>query len=86
MIVFHQRLAALPLTLTCAWAGRPSVMRGIGVVGFDYRPHTSGLLKKLDIQTDGAHEQVDVLEALGAHVLGKSLGEGDGVHDPILDC
>jgi hypothetical protein len=42
--------------------------------------------KELDIQTDGPHEQVDVAQALPAHIFRQRLADGDGLHHALLDA
>ena len=44
------------------------------------------LLKQVDIQSDRAHEKVDVAQTLACHGWGEGLGESDSLHDTILDC
>lgn len=43
------------------------------------------LLKQLHIQTNRAHEQVNIVQTLLGHVSGQGLGHGHGVHDSVLD-
>ena len=41
--------------------------------------------KELDIQTDSSHEQVDIAEALPAHILWQGLADGNSLHHTLLD-
>jgi len=45
----------------------------------------SALTKKLNIQANRAHEEIDILEALGSHVGRQGLGERDRGHDTVFD-
>lgn len=41
--------------------------------------------EKLDIQTNSPHEQVDIAEALPAHILRQGLADGNSLHHTLLD-
>jgi hypothetical protein len=41
--------------------------------------------QELDIQTDGPHEQVDIAQALPAHILRQGLADGNSLHNALLD-
>jgi hypothetical protein len=45
----------------------------------------SHLLKQFNIQTDGAHEEINAAQALGRHSGRQCLGKSDCVEDTVLD-
>lgn len=43
-------------------------------------------LQQLDVETNGNHEEVDVVEALLRHIRGQGLRDADGIHHTVLYC